>query len=59
MLTAEQQASLEALSNPSSMNTPQNAVLRNEQQLWPSGRVPYILDGSLSSKHYYIFRWSV
>lgn len=40
---------MEALSNPDDINSPQNAVVRNERSLWPNARVPYVLDGSLSN----------
>ena len=48
ILTPEQQATLEATSNPNDPFSPQNAVVRSTRSLWPSGRVPYIFDGSLS-----------
>ena len=50
VLTPEQQATLEATSNPNDPFAPQNAVVRNERALWPNGRVPYVLDGSLNCK---------
>lgn len=50
MLTPEQQATLEATSNPSDPFAPQNAVVRNTRSLWPGGVVPYILDSSLNSE---------
>ena len=48
VLTPEQQATLEATSNPNDPFAPQNAVVRNTRSLWPSGMVPYVLDSSLS-----------
>ena len=50
VLTPEQQATLEATSNPNDPFSPQNAVVRNERNLWPDGRVPYVLDPSLNCK---------
>jgi len=47
MLTPEQQATLEATSNPNDPFAPQNAVVRNTRSLWQDGRVPYVLDSSL------------
>ena len=40
---------MEALANENDPNSPQLAVVRNERSLWPDGRVPYVLDNSLSS----------
>lgn len=51
LLTPEQQASLEATSNPSDPFSPQNAVVLRERSLWPNGELFYVLDGSLSSKN--------
>lgn len=48
VLTPEQEASMEAFSNPNDPSAPQNAVVRNERSLWPNGDVPYIFDGSLN-----------
>lgn len=51
MLTPEQQASLEASTNPYDPFSPQNAVVRNARSLWPGGQVPYILDGSINGTY--------
>ena len=48
VLTPEQQATLEATSNPNDPFAPQNAVVRNSRSLWTNGIVPFVLDGSLS-----------
>ena len=47
MLTPEQQATLEATSNPNNPFSPQRAVVRNMRSLWPNAVVPYVIDGSL------------
>ena len=49
MLTAEQQATMEATANPNDPFAPQSAVVRNERSLWVDARVPYILDNSLGT----------
>lgn len=49
ILTPEQQATLEALANENDPSSPQLAVVRSERSLWSEGRVPYVLDSSLSS----------
>ena len=43
VLTPEQQATLEATSNPNDPFAPLNAVVRDTRSLWPNGRVPYEL----------------
>ena len=48
VLTPEQQATLEATSNPNDPFAPQNAVVRNSRSLWTGGIMPYVLDSSLS-----------
>ena len=53
MLTDEQQATLEAVSNPNDPFSPQQAVVRNERSLWPNARVPYIIDSSLGEAMQY------
>ncbi len=50
LLTPEQQATLEATSNPNDPFAPQNAVVSMERQIWRDGMVPYILHNSLNSK---------
>ncbi len=50
LLTPEQQATLEATSNPNDPFAPQNAVVSMERQKWRDGTVPYILHSSLNSK---------
>ena len=47
VLTPEQQATLEATSNPHNPFSPQRAVVRNMRSLWPNAVVPYIIDTSL------------
>ena len=47
LLTEEQQATLEATSNPNDPFSPQQAVVRNPRSLWPNAVVPYIIDVSL------------
>ena len=61
MLTREQQASLEARSNQNNPLSPQNAVVRNERNLWPNAVVPYIFDNSLGMLCFYrlIFSYTV
>ena len=49
MLTAEQQATLEATANPDDPFGAQSAVVRSERSLWVDARVPYILDNSLGT----------
>ncbi len=44
MLTPEQQATLEVTANPADPFAPQNAVVRNQRSLWPSGVIPYLFD---------------
>lgn len=51
LLTPEQQATLEATSNPNDPYSVQHAVVRSKRSIWPGGTVPYVLDGSLTSKH--------
>jgi hypothetical protein len=52
MLTDEQQATLEAVSNlDTDPFAPQSAVVRNQRSLWPGGVVPYEFSG-LNSKNY-------
>ena len=48
ILTPEQQSTLEATSNENNPFSPQNAVVKNEQLLWPNGVVYYDLDIDLS-----------
>ncbi len=48
VLTPEQQSMLEATSNKKDPFSPQNAVVRNEQLLWPDGVIYYTFDSSLS-----------
>ena len=52
LLTPGQQAVMEATANQDDPYSPLNAVINNEQLLWPSGRVAYILDSSLSKYIY-------
>ena len=47
ILTPEQQATLEATSNPNNTLSPQRAVVRDMRSLWPNAVVPFIIDGSL------------
>lgn len=49
ILTKEDRLSAEVLANENDPNSPQLAVVRSERSLWPEGRVPYVLDNSLSS----------
>ena len=51
MLSKSQSATYEALSNPNDPTAPQNAVVRNERQIWPNAIVPYVLDRGLNSKN--------
>lgn len=48
ILTPEQQSLLEATANEKDPFSPQNAVVRNEQLLWPNATIHYILDDTLS-----------
>lgn len=52
LLTPEQQATLEATSNPNDPFAPQQAVVRNPRSLWPNAVVPYVIDGSLGMKRH-------
>ena len=47
VLTPEQQATLEATSNPNDPFAPLNAVVRSTRKMWPNGRVPYKLGWGL------------
>ena len=52
LLTPEQQATFESMSNPNDPFAPQSAVVVNQRSLWIDGVVPYIFDSSLSCKLY-------
>ena len=59
VLTAEQQATLEATSNPHNPFSPQRAVVTNMRSLWPNAVVPYIIDNSLGMQLHHLYNLDV